>query len=383
MASSLILHAGMHKTGTSSIQKTLFHGLQDTRYHYVGCGLVNGSRAIHTLVADQPVLHHTHRDRGLDDKAVEQLRIHYQQKWNQQLELARESAATPIVSAEECWLLSASELQKLRTMIELAGYRAHVVVYLRSPLSWMSSMIQELLKSTLSPLVDAWLSTAPPAWGQLPHLQPMYSERLALFRDIFGADALTVRHFNLATLSGGCVVLDFCRFIGLAIEPQAVLRSNDSMALDASRFLYVYNRFTRNRSKVSYFAHQARLHRLQSTPGSPLKLHPKALASIQSVLHRQVAEIRADYGIDLSEKRPTTEANLVTSTEDLLQFSSASLDWLAGAVGCQPVQPGQDSTAQQVAEQMRILGYACGSGIDRLHAMASRLLWKWRYRRWA
>ena len=49
-----ILHVGMPKTGTSSIQETLYHGLKDPRFRYISLerGRTATNRALTVLFAD-------------------------------------------------------------------------------------------------------------------------------------------------------------------------------------------------------------------------------------------------------------------------------------------------------------------------------------------
>ncbi|MEB3349111.1 MAG: hypothetical protein VKO00_03710 [Cyanobacteriota bacterium] len=383
MAVPLILHAGMHKTGTSSIQQTLYRYLRDPRFRYIGCGLVNGSRAIHALVSQRPGDHHTHRDQGLNERSVLRLQRQFRHCWQQQLSQARSSGAIPIVSAEECWILSRAELQNLRAMIEAEGFRAQVVVYLRSPLSWLSSMVQELLKNSLFPVVDELFTPRLHAWGSMPYLQPMYVERLAMLEDVFGVESLRVRHFRGAALRSSCVVEDFCHLIGLKMDPALVCRSNDAMSVDASRLLYAYNQWTRQQTHCSFWAHTELLKALQTLSGFPLKLHPHILRPLASILDQQKTVIQDRYGIDLTDSGPIDETGSIQARRDLYQFSPESLRWLGSATGCAPVDAGQDGASRLVAEQMRIFSYSCGGIVDRLYARISRLSWHYRWLRMA
>lgn len=49
-----VVHHGMPKTGSTSLQSFLGFDLQDSSYRYLGFGQVNGSNALCTLFADNP-----------------------------------------------------------------------------------------------------------------------------------------------------------------------------------------------------------------------------------------------------------------------------------------------------------------------------------------
>lgn len=337
MALPLILHAGMPKTGTSSIQETLFHGLKDPRFHYVGLGLVNGSRAIQCLVGDDPVIRHVHAAQGIDRDAVERLAPQFQRCWERQLVRARKAGATPIVSAEDCWFLTRIELGRLNRMIESMGYRAHVVVYLRPPLSWLASMFQELLKSGYHAFVDELLIRPPGDAANAGVYGYDYLRQLATFETVFGQGNLTVRRFGRDALADGCVVADFCRQCGIAMPRHRVRRVNESLGLDASRFLFAYNRFRRLQEHRPFGEVLLLLRRLQEElPSRPLRLHPDLLSPVLPALTAAMPVLRERYGVDLLEDWTMIADDMVRCEDDLFRFSRSSLDWLVSAVGAMP-----------------------------------------------
>lgn len=50
-----ILHIGMPKTGTSSIQHFLFYGLKDARFQYFSFGEVDSCRGIGNIFMENPL----------------------------------------------------------------------------------------------------------------------------------------------------------------------------------------------------------------------------------------------------------------------------------------------------------------------------------------
>ena len=329
----LILHVGMHKTGTSSVQETLFTSLKDRRFRYVGLGLVNGSRAIQCLVGDDPVVQHVHVAQGIGRADVERLRSYFRRCWERQVMRARRAGVTPIISAEDCWFLSRAELKRLCAMIESAGFQAHLIAYLRTPLAWLSSMFQELLKSGHHTFVDKLLM---PSLLDATDPRPFgcdYLRQLAAFEEIFGHDNLTVRVFRRDALVDGCVVTDFCRHFGIAMPHGSIRRVNESLSLDVTRFLYTYNRLGRTQHNLSFPRFLLLLRRLQEFPGRPLRLHPAVLTPAMPLLQDQFRMLRARYGVELGEDWRTTDGEMIGREEDLFCYSQESLDWLAAKTG--------------------------------------------------
>ena len=61
-----VLHVGMPKTGSTSIQESLYHGLRARGFWYVSFGEVNGERVLLTCFGhDQGEDYHHHRKLGL------------------------------------------------------------------------------------------------------------------------------------------------------------------------------------------------------------------------------------------------------------------------------------------------------------------------------
>jgi hypothetical protein len=331
MSRHLILHVGMPKTGTSSIQETLAVALRDPRFRYVRLGLANGSRALQCLVGDQPVAAHVHHAQGIDPEAMRRRAPEFRRAWESQLTRAREAGATPVVSAEDCWFFKHHELRRVREMVEGYGFRAAVLVYLRPPLEWVTSMFQELLKSGHHVFADRLLLPHTGGTGLFEPFGFDYLHRIDALEDVFGCGNIAVRAFRRDALFGGCVVRDFCRQLGIELCPRRIRKVNERLSLDATRFLYAYNRFVRERSAPRFRDVLLLLRRLQECPGGPLRLHPNLLAPVRPLLEAQLVEIRRRFGIDLAEDWCGASDDMVGTERDLMRFAPASVGWLYAA----------------------------------------------------
>lgn len=352
MTSPLILHAGMPKTGTSSIQETLFQGLKDSRFHYVGLGLVNGSRPIQCLVGDHPVVRHVHEAQGIDRDAFARRAPDFRRCWERQLMRARKAGAIPIVSAEDCWFLTRDELARLGRMIESLGFQARVVVYLRPPLEWLASMFQELVKSGHHAFADELLLRAPDGVRPAGAYGCDYLRQITAFEDVFGAGNLTLRIFRSQALVEGCVVADFCRQCGIAMPRHRIRRVNESLSLDAMRFLFAFNRFCRMQERRPFGEVMLLLRRLrEELPGRPLRLHPDLLSPVVPPLTAQLSALRERCGIDLFEDRTASDDDVLRCEHDMFRYSRSSLEWLAAAVG----EPSGDGRA--TTEEARLVAH--------------------------
>lgn len=80
----VILHIGMHKTGTSSIQDCLA-SFDDGTTRYAQFGVANHSIPMTTIFADDPYAYHIWRDQGAAASLVDQRRSDYRAMLEQQL----------------------------------------------------------------------------------------------------------------------------------------------------------------------------------------------------------------------------------------------------------------------------------------------------------
>ncbi|MEB3266377.1 MAG: hypothetical protein VKN13_07175 [Cyanobacteriota bacterium] len=346
-----ILHVGMPKTGSSSIQEYLSHGLRDPRFLYIGLGEVNGSRPLITLGMDNPENHWVHRRNRATPRQAKTLRHRYQRALEQSLTQARYRGLTPILSGEGCWRLSAAALTRVRDHISAQGFQAHVIVYLRPYLSWLESNFQQALKTGQGAFEPRSIHFN--RWEESPnemHAKFAYSKRLDVLASVFGSDRVSVRLFKPDVLSSGCVVHDFCAATGIEPPLKALPRENDRLSLDAVRLLYVHKNYHPRGQPLSLNSYQAIVSRLVSLRGEGLRFHPCILESISDQLTAEENVIYQRYGLDISDHRDVTVlANCIRNESDLFRFSSTSLDWLATTTGSTLTNANLPDARRQIA----------------------------------
>jgi hypothetical protein len=99
---NLILHVGMPKTGTSSIQKYLWHDLKDQNFQYVDFGVANGTRALYTIALEKPELFQLNSRREIGPRRASRLQAKYTSHLLRSLKRAQNRGQTPILSGEGC-----------------------------------------------------------------------------------------------------------------------------------------------------------------------------------------------------------------------------------------------------------------------------------------
>ncbi|MBC6403938.1 MAG: hypothetical protein GDA39_02410 [Hyphomonadaceae bacterium] len=227
----IIIHAGMHKTGSSSIQET-FAKLDGNRVDYAPWRAANHSGLFFTLFHSSPEKQGGFRLVSTSPDEIGKSRDTWGKRFRQMLERRREQQTTrPMIISTET--VSSAATGREEAVEKMADYlRSHssedvrVIAYVRPPRSLMSSGFQQVIKS------GRGLNLA--KYGNRPN----YRARFEKLDRIFGRENVTLKLFQ----RDSDVVLDFAHEIGIALDPGGVVRTNESMSLEATAMLYVHTR---------------------------------------------------------------------------------------------------------------------------------------------
>lgn len=351
MTATCILHFGMPKTGTTAIQFSLFHGLDDPAFRYVSPGHWQAGMFLETLFSSHPEDYWLFRLRRYSRPRLRWIRWTNTARFRRILAQARDAGCTPVISSERWWIAPAADLERLRDFLHEHGFEARVVIYVRPIKSWIESCFQEQAK---------WhgISAAsfPEVWNTGETRHHRCAERLTEFERVFGRENLTVRPFVRSMLDEGCVVRDFCRVAGIRFPPERVMRSNESISIDGVKFLYAYDEFRPDRRIAPLFTPGRRLlvTCLEGLPGAPFHFHSDAVAPIQDVITFETRAMRERYGIDIGEDlRAADGGPCLRERADLFRYSQASLEWLAEISGSKPMRTCEgEAAAREVATRM-------------------------------
>jgi hypothetical protein len=339
----------MPKTGTSSIQDSLFFGLEDPSYCYISLGHTQASLTVPACFLDQPHDFWVFRMLGLSKLQVERMQASHMRRLRRALAQARDHRQTPILSTEHCWVLPSAALARLRAFLESEGFHVAVIAYVRPIKSWLESFFQQRNK---------WKKIAFEPFQMIPapgnHPDYFYAEKLNTLAETFGRGNITVRTFGSSTLKSNCAVQDFCDCTGINFRLDSIIRSNESLSADATRLLYAYNHFCGSSTQGHLIKRILLAKHLESLKGPPLRFHSSVFQPIETIIESQNRTLRDDYAVDVSEDlKAHDETFSVRRESDLFRFSGESLEWLAEASdsGLIPMGKGE-VTARGVAVQM-------------------------------
>lgn len=230
-----VLHIGMHKTGSSSIQDYLqtHNGKLGNGVVYANLGGSNHSG---------PLIYAFHSKEY--NKSFFELRGDTDEKYNKKVvnfrklffEAISSKYTKLFFSAEGLIHLTTDELFLLKTELLNHVDSVSIVAYIRPPKSYMESAFQQKLKGQ-------------PVEVNYKQLYPKYQMRFEKFEQVFGIVNYSL--FDKTELVGGDIVEDFCH--KNKINYYGSISANVSLSKLAIKFLYYYQK---KRKKVTILEKQ-------------------------------------------------------------------------------------------------------------------------------
>ena len=344
-----LLHAGIPKTGSSSIQESLYHGLAHPGFRYVSLGEVTGGRILATAFSSTAHHHHVHRKLGLTRAQIDQQRIHLRQEIESRIQLARRKQQTLIFSSECFWALPAEDLEQFRNLLERNGYAVEVIVYLRAWKSWLESCFQEYVK-----LGGSRFEVANEEYA----IHRDFQHHLSKLDSVFGSAQVRAVDFRPDRFPGGCVVQDFCSRTQIPLASQRIRRANEGISLPALQLLYNDRQLQGEMAPglQSIIRNEILCRRLREVPGPRVRFHTRLVESVVSPLRatRPTLEQRLGSGFREDSEQDTTETCLADES-DLLAIGTIARKWLSRATGQPCIHSGGTQQRQQLAGQMHYL----------------------------
>lgn len=233
----IVLHIGLPKTGTTAIQNVLYANrnflLQQEGVLYPSLA-PNLTTPLCTIFQNDPRKHIVNKMAGFTTEEIAARRKNYLSSLD--AEISSREWNTLLLSAEGVSNLSASEIVKLREWGEKYSPNWIVLVYVRHPVDYVRSVIQQLMKGgdTLQQLYD-----------KLP--MPNYRGKISNAISVFGQENIRVFDFDTATKSNGGIVGTLAAQAGLTVQScdflaSQAIRDNESLSLEAVRILDSLNR---------------------------------------------------------------------------------------------------------------------------------------------
>lgn len=323
MTRTLLLHAGLPKTGTTSIQNAL-HAARETLLRtdgllYPGFA-ANHTNAMCTLFMADPAAHIANRMAGLKaGEAVADLKARFRDALER--DLARPDWDRVLISAEGVANLDRAELLALKAWFSHYVDEIDVLYYVREPVAYTTSVAQQALKggATL-----AELNRQPP----LPNFRGRIGNAIAAF----GLDAVRIRDFGAALKVDGGLVADFCIQLDIGAEgTEAVLAQsgfdNEFLSLEGARMLSQLNMMRPLFDAGGRAARRTGKETLafEKLPGNKFALPLPVRTRVHASTRADVAWLNQNFGLELYGTPPPTAEDHAVDPKKQADASHASI----------------------------------------------------------
>ncbi len=310
----IIIHAGMHKTGSSSIQdhffSTPYPGLRYARWSEANhCGLFV------LLFHEQEKLasYWGFSNRGTDFCArLPQMRQDWRAKLEEDLTLAKANNETLIISAEDIsGPLFHEAVSRMAEFFHQWTDDITVLAYVRRPLSYALSAFQQLVKNGGIKALEA------------EKLWPFYKARFEILDTSFGRDNVILKPYDRDLLTGGDVVLDFAALVGAKVTTPPKSESNISLSAEATALLFTQRQLGAgfvSGFDNAYAANAAMISSLRSIGSSKLDFSDSLWGPVLEKNRADLDWIENRLGVSLRDSS-APDAIVISRKEDLFDLA--------------------------------------------------------------
>ena len=313
----IIVHAGIHKTGSTAIQAQ-FGARDEEGLHYLAWRDDNHSDLAVLLFDDAPEKYWVFEREG---RGAEEMRA-----WRDQVaaDLARDIAANEgkihLMSAERLAGSTPDAIARMKAFFAPLAGPVRVVIYVRPAAEYMTSMAQQYVRTGTMDIRLIW---------------PQYRGAVEKFDLVFGRENVDVRVYNPMRERGWDVVADFCGAIGLGARTG--VRRAENVGMGARHLALVLERRVAigHGPRTPQEAHEDHLF-LTDVLGHPsprFVLDPEMLQAEIAAHQDDLDWIEARLGgVSMARVEPVPrDAVVFGSTQDVLDYAAA----------CRAVDAGQ------------------------------------------
>ncbi|MEM8729118.1 MAG: hypothetical protein AAGF79_04295 [Pseudomonadota bacterium] len=334
MVSELILHFGMEKTGSSSIQRS-FRGYDDGEIIYAPLEWNNHSMPIQVYF--RPMEHQAPGmiQQGLTQAEYEARRDHAGALLDAAFKVDRKRM---LMSAEGALALRRNQHLEMFQYFSDRCEKIRLIAYVRDPISYASSAFQQGLKNGRS---------------ELEVSKQRFQLRIGRMLHVYGRDRMELIPFDPKSFRKESVVFDFADRIGARITRLDESRANESMCMYAAAALFLWNRegMSSMGSQLKFQARTVLIRNLINPAPKHVQIMRKLadLANLKSdndergLKKFRISEQFVHDGIDpddiawmekrlgvplLRDPMPESEDYGIRSQEDFIQLGREAIVWL-------------------------------------------------------
>jgi hypothetical protein len=331
-----IIHIGMHKTGSTSIQHSLDSYSDDQFLYATLTNTPNHSLAMYSLFAADPGHHRLHRVAQRSGKKLAAYLARAEADLQRSIEATK--GRTLVISGEGIVGLEPPEVVKLAERFRSQFDQVTIVGYVRPPAGFLSSALQQRIRGGAAKF-------------DLARMYRNYRATFAKFDDAFGAGNVLLWKFDPASFPGKDVVRDFCARLDLPLPERRIVRLNDSLSRQVVGALYTHNKFAgdlmRDRTRP------AALHRLGHALGElgadKFRLSPKIVQPILEENQDDIRWMEERLGTSLHEPDVPHSDRDIVDEDDLLRPDPVVAERLRQMLGRHAPAGVTGKTPQEIA----------------------------------
>lgn len=248
----VILHIGLHKTGSTSIQ-TALKGYNKNGVKSIAFKEANHSIPMFTIFSNNRYKYHIWKKQELSKDDIDKKRNEYLDILKK--ELRNEKVKTLIISGEDLSSLNDHEVKVLSEFLNAEQVSTTIVCYVRHPLSWAASAVQELAKNGNS----------------FPNLDNFFKVRLGKYIEFFGKKNMKVFDYQKSSAKEKSVVKHFSKILSIDLKDPP--RANES--LSALQFSLIRNLNKLNLQKTRHRARDLILSHIMRIESTATSQHSK------------------------------------------------------------------------------------------------------------
>ena len=230
-----IVHIGMPKTGTSTLQEVLHNtiGGSSGSFSYMKLDTPNHGGAIYSLFAENPFILNYHRLNRHNTDDI--LKFNEKNRSRIESDFIKHDTENKIISGEDIFHMSEEELRQFKNFLNNYFEEIVVVGYVRPVSSFLNSSFQQLVKFHELNFFD------------LRKIYPYYRIKFEKFDSVFGSENVKLYLYDTSKFPGGDIVKHFSNQFGIKIEDKKIRKMNESITKELISILFTYNLYNFDR----------------------------------------------------------------------------------------------------------------------------------------
>ncbi|MDC7235048.1 MAG: hypothetical protein PQJ58_17580 [Spirochaetales bacterium] len=237
----LYIHIGKPKTGTTTLQNTLFNNRDyfiSNDIYYPGDLPVNHGHSFSPVFMDDPTKFIIFKRKGLSDFEINELCDKYKDAWIKEFEIC--TCNNFIICGENLFNAEKKSIEKMKNFLDEYFDRITIVLYVREFASFLTSFIQQLIKAGVFsvPIEEKALSLIDNHTSVL-----YYKYGIENWSSVFSDSEMIIKPFIREKLIKENIVDDFLNIIssGIDLGCLTTTNKNESLGFTSLKILEQYN----------------------------------------------------------------------------------------------------------------------------------------------